>query len=129
MMEALNGLSQLADTRQVFSSLRAPSIRFRASFYTNDLVVFIAPTRHDIAAIKGNMETFARASGLRTNIQKCQFTLIGCTGEQIALVQHLLLCQLVQFLCKYLCIPLSVYQPKKADLEPLVDSVADRLPT
>jgi hypothetical protein len=125
-MEALNGLSQLADTRQVFSSLRAPSICFRASFYTDDLVVFIAPTRHDIAAIKG---TFARASGLRTNIQKCQFTLIGCTEEQIALVQHLLLCQLVQFLCKYLCIPLSVYQPKKADLEPLVDSVADRLPT
>jgi hypothetical protein len=75
------------------------------------------------------MDTFVGASGLHTNIHKYQFTLIQCTEEQIDFVQQLLPCQMVQFPCKYLGIPLSVYQLKKVDLQPLVDSVADPLPT
>jgi ketosteroid isomerase-like protein len=43
-------------------------------FYADDLVVFVAPTQQDIAAIKGIMDPFARASGLHTNIHKYPFT-------------------------------------------------------
>jgi hypothetical protein len=38
-------------------------------------------------------------------------------------------CQLVHFLCKYLGIPLSIYNIKQDDLMLLVESVADRIPT
>jgi hypothetical protein len=38
-------------------------------------------------------------------------------------------CQLVHFPCTYLGIPLSVHALKKTDLQPLVDTVAERLPT
>jgi hypothetical protein len=34
----------------------------------------------------------------------------------------------VQFSCKYLGVPLSVHTLTKSDMQPLVDSVADRLP-
>jgi hypothetical protein len=43
-------------------------------------------------------------------------------------VHDLFPCQLAQFPCKYLGVPLSIYQLKKGDLQPMLDSVAARLP-
>jgi hypothetical protein len=59
---------------------------------------------------------------LDTNISKCQFTPIRCT-------QELFPCQLIHFPCKYLGVPLSVHRLNIADFQPLVDSVADLLPS
>jgi hypothetical protein len=75
------------------------------------------------------LDVFAGASGLHTNISKCQFVPIQCSSLQIELVHHFFPCQQTGFPCKYLGVPLSIYQLKKSDLQPLVDSVADRLPT
>jgi hypothetical protein len=38
-------------------------------------------------------------------------------------------CQLVNFLCKYLGVPLSIYKLTKNDLIPLVDAVTNKLTT
>jgi hypothetical protein len=51
-----------------------------------------------------------------------------CSPGQIEMVQQEFLCQLVSFPCKYLGVPLSVHKLLKSDLQPLADSVADRLP-
>jgi hypothetical protein len=75
------------------------------------------------------MEIFANVLGPHTNVGKCQFTLIQCTMEQIQLVQKLFPCPLVHFPFMYLGVPLSVHKLKKNDLQPLVDDVADRVPT
>jgi hypothetical protein len=75
------------------------------------------------------LDIFAAASGLHTNISKCQFTPIRCTQEQIGHVQELFPCQLTHFPYKYLGVPLSVHPLNIADFQPLVDSVADRLPS
>jgi hypothetical protein len=45
------------------------------------------------------------------------------------MLQQLFPCQLAHFPCKYLGVLLSVHALSKADMQPLVDSVADRLPT
>jgi hypothetical protein len=68
-------------------------------------------------------------SGVHTNLSKCQFTPIRCSEEQITVVTQWFPCQLVHFPCKYLSIPLSIHKLKWEDLMPLMDSVADRLPT
>jgi hypothetical protein len=53
------------------------------------------------------MDAFAGASGLQTNIGKCQFTLICFIEDQIGRVQELLPCKLVHFPCRYLGVPLT----------------------
>jgi hypothetical protein len=52
-----------------------------------------------------------------------------CTEDTIQMVQQFLPCRLVNFPFRYLGLPLSVYKLKHSDLQPLVDAVADRLPT
>jgi hypothetical protein len=128
-MEALNALFQLAEERLLLTSLRSPKIQHRASLYADDLVIFLSSVVQDLRAVGMIMETFAGASGLHTNIHKCQFTLIQCSEDQVAMVQQCFPCQLVHFPCKYLGVPLSIYKLKKSYLQPLVDSMVDRLPT
>jgi hypothetical protein len=128
-VEALNTLFHLAEEHGLFRSLRVAPIQHILFLYVDDLVIFITPDELNLATVKAVLEVFAGASGLRTNINKCQFTLIRCTPEQVQPVQQIFPCQLVNFRCKYLGNPLSVYKLKNSDLHPLVDKVADRLPT
>jgi hypothetical protein len=37
-------------------------------------------------------------------------------------------CNMIHFPYKYLGVPLSIYELKKPDLQPLIDDVADHLP-
>ncbi|GJN13395.1 hypothetical protein PR202_gb00089 [Eleusine coracana subsp. coracana] len=68
------------------------------------------------------LNLFAAASGLYTNLTKCTFSPIRCSQEDLAIVNN-------TFPCKYLGIPLSIHKLTKAQLQPLVDKVANRLPT
>jgi hypothetical protein len=97
--------------------------------YADDLVIFVAPAGQDLLLLRAMLDTFVAASGLHTNISKCQLTPIRCTQEQISHVQELFPCQLTHFPCKYLGVPLSVHPLNNADFQPLVDSMADRLPS
>jgi hypothetical protein len=119
-MEALNSLVALANRRGLFTPLRSPNIRHRLSLYADDLVIFVAPADQHLLLLRAMLDT---------NISKCQFTPIRCTQEQIGHVQELFPCQLIHFPCKYLGVPLSVHRLNIADFQPLVDSVADRLPS
>jgi hypothetical protein len=74
------------------------------------------------------MELFGLASGLFVNLDKCVATPIGCSAEELALVQDTLSCGIQAFPCRYLGIPLSIFKLKKADEQWLIDSVAARIP-
>jgi len=41
-----------------------------ASFYADDMVIFIKPTGQDLLALASIMETFEQVSGLKTNMNK-----------------------------------------------------------
>jgi hypothetical protein len=124
-MEALNALFRLADAWGILSSHHAPVIRYRLSLYADDLVIFVIPTEQDQCCVRAVLQAFAEASGLCSNISKSQFTPIQCTEVIIQLVP----CQRVNFPFRYLGVPLSVYQLKRCDLQPLVDAVKGRLPS
>jgi hypothetical protein len=73
-MEVLNALFRCADEWALFMSLWAPAIRFRVSRYADDFVMFHALCKQDTHLARTIMVFFADASGLCTNVAKCQFT-------------------------------------------------------
>jgi hypothetical protein len=114
VMDVLNAMFRSADEWGMLSLLRVPSVHYRVSVYVDDLVIFITSMEADITLLWVILQAFAGASGLHTNVSKCQATLIRWNEEQIALSQQHMP-QLVQFPCKYLVVPLLVYALKKAD--------------
>jgi hypothetical protein len=72
---------------------------------------------------------FQGASGLGCNFEKCQMAPIRCDDEQINLAASLFFGQVVRFLVKYLGVPFSVAKLPKSAFQPLIDRLADRLPT
>jgi hypothetical protein len=55
-------------------------------------------------------------------------TPIQCGGEDLAIISELLPCELKEFPCNYLGLSLTLCQPRKSDLLPLIDKVANKLP-
>jgi hypothetical protein len=54
------------------------------------MILFCYPSREDISAVKGIIELFGQASGLRVNYTKSTATLIRCEEEEVTqAVQHL----------------------------------------
>jgi hypothetical protein len=72
---------------------------------------------------------FGVASGLVTNFGKCSITPIACEEQDVAVIQEHFPCNVVQFPCKYLGLPLSVKRLSKAFLYPLIEKVANHLPS
>ena len=73
-MEVLNALILQAEQEQLFLPLGNSAIFFRASFYADDMVIFVKPTRQDLILLLSIMEAFEQISGLRTNKEKSKAT-------------------------------------------------------
>jgi len=114
VMEVLNSLIVEADRRRIFSRLPGDAIQQRASLYADDLVVFLAPTAHDLQCLRAILDCFAGASGLVTNVDKCLATPIRCSDEEVAQLQAVFPCRLAPFPCRYLGVPLSISRLPRA---------------
>jgi hypothetical protein len=99
------------------------------SLYVEDVIIFCHPSANDTMAIKEILSLFGHASGLRVNYAKSSATLIRCDQETAAPATQLLGCPIVQFPFSYLGIPLTIRWPTAAQLQPIVDSMANKLPT
>lgn len=129
VMEAITALIKRADELQLFTPLGPGLIKQRASLYADDMAIFLKPEERDLELMRSLLDLFAASTGLRTNVDKCQFSPIRCAEEDLDTVTRVFPCQLKQFLCRYLRIPLSIYKLPKSERQPLVDSIANRLPT
>lgn len=128
VMEVLNALFRLADGRGLLKVLH-PLLRERAFMYADDVVIFTSPDQQDLALIRAILDIFAGASGLKTNLNKCLISPIQCDLDAtVALLSHFP-GKVDPFSIKYLGIPLGLKKLNKADLQPLVDKVANRLST
>lgn len=101
----------------------------RASFYADDAVNFLRPNQEDLRVIKLILDIFGHASGLHTNFAKSSAFPIHCSQEEIHLTSELLACTTKEFPCTYLGLPLTITKPTKEVLLPLIDKVADYLPS
>lgn len=99
VMDAFNLIVQRASEERVLQSLSSRDLHHRISLYVDDAVVFLRLDVVDIGAIKGILHLFGETSSLKTNIQKSIVYLIHCGGEDLAIVQASLPCQLSEFPC------------------------------
>jgi len=75
------------------------------------------------------LHLFGEASGLKTNVQKSTVVPIHCLEEHRTLLQTHLPCQISEFPCKYLGVPHSPHKLTKAPAQPIIERIADRLPS
>ena len=83
-------------------------------------MIFCHATQDDMAAIKGILALFGRASGLRVNYAKSSATILHgepATAEMITQLG----CSVVELPITCLGIPLTLRRPSAAQLQPLVD--------
>jgi hypothetical protein len=69
-MEVLKDIAE-ADAQHMLTPLPGNAIKYRASIYAGDLVIFLRPHPEDFIYIRQLLELFAGASGLNTNVDKC----------------------------------------------------------
>ena len=127
-MEGLNKLLKLADVKGLFQTLH-PKIKDKTFMYVDDVVIFLVPTQQDLVLTKVILEIFAQSSGLKTNLSKCLISPIQCDMEATVTLLSMFLGKIDPFPIRYLGIPLGLRKLGKNDLQPLVDKVANRLPT
>ena len=73
------------------------------------------------------LDLFGEASGLRANVQKSNVLPIHCAEENLALIQNLLPCEMLDFPYKYLGLPLTIKKLTKEQVQPIIDRIADQL--
>ena len=129
VMDVLGYIIKKASEEELLQPLARRALQNRVSLYADDVVIFLKPSAADIEITLDILQLFGRASGLQTNIQKSSVLPIQCLDEDREILQVYLPCQLVDFPCKYLGVPLSLQKLTKAQIQPIIDKIADQLPS
>ena len=128
VMDVLSHLITKASDEQLLQPLARRALQHRISLYADDVVIFLRPSASDIEITLDILQLFGEASGLKTNVQKSSVMPIQCTEEDKLVLQEHLPCQISEFPCKYLGVPLSPLKLTKAQIQPIIEKIGDRLP-
>jgi hypothetical protein len=129
VMNFLNKVLSKASELGILRRLARREIATSVSLYADDVVIFCHPDEAELRAVRDILGLFGEASGLRTNFAKCSVSPIACTDEEAAGAAELMECQLAPFPVKYLGIPLSTRRLSAVAFDPLLERLADKLPT
>ena len=128
VMDVLGFMINKAVEESLLQPLARRALPHRISIYADDVLIFLRPSAGDIDIILELLHLFGSASGLKTNVQKSSVLPIQCKEEDRQIMQAHLPCQLLEFPCRYLGVPLSLHKLTKAQIQPIIDKVADQLP-
>jgi hypothetical protein len=127
VMDVLPALLTAADTVGALKPIGSQLPRFRASLYADDVIMFINPCHDEVTATRRILDAFGEASGLRTNFAKSTISPIRCQDTPL---QPLVLesnCQIAELPCTYLGLPLSVTRLTRAQLQPAIDKILNKM--
>jgi hypothetical protein len=125
VMDVLNSLFTRAAEAGLLQPLSTRPIQHRISLYADDVALSLRPTVADINLSLQLLQLFEDASGLKTNVQKSNVLPIQCAEEDMACIQDLLPCEVIDFPCKYLGLPLTIRKLIKEQVQPIIDRVVD----
>jgi hypothetical protein len=128
-MECFSALITTAEERGLFLPLGAPTIKHQISLYVDDVVVFVLPVEHKLLLIKAVLDLFFKDMGLAANCTKSQVFPIRCETPHMDLISELLGYTVGSLPCTYLGIPFSPGRLPRAAMQPLVDKVANQIPS
>jgi hypothetical protein len=119
-MDTLGFLINKAAQDGLLQPLAPRALQHRVSLYADDAVIFLRPAAMDINVILDCLQLFGDASGLRTNVQKSSVYPIRCGDQDLAMLQNMLPCELAEFPCRYLGLPLAIKKLSKSKFNPLL---------
>ena len=128
-MDVLCHLVKKAEVEHLLQPLARRALQHRISLYADDVVLFLRPSAHDIEITLDILQLFGAASGLTTNLQKSSVLPIRCNEDDKAVLLDSLPCQISDFPCKYLGVPLSPLKLTKTQIQPIIEKIADKLPS
>jgi len=121
VMDVLCHLVKKVADEQLLQPLATRALQHRISLYADDVVLFLRPSANDIEITLDILQLFGNASGLTTNLQKSSVLPIQCNEDDKSVLQESLPCQVSEFPCKYLGVPLSPYKLTKAQAQPIIE--------
>jgi hypothetical protein len=128
VFNTLNALFKIAEDAGLFAPLKSWGIKFRLSFFADDVVLLIKPSVTEAWEVVELLKLFGDASGLHCNLTKSSVSPIHCEGVDLQPIMDILGCLVEGFPIQYLGLPLSVVRLSKAELQPLVDKMARSVP-
>ncbi|WVZ54094.1 LOW QUALITY PROTEIN: hypothetical protein U9M48_004954 [Paspalum notatum var. saurae] len=129
VMEALNSLMNFATANNLLQPLGGQQGKFRLSFYADDVVMFLCPSTSDLQLSIGFIWAHLWSQNQYVEEFGTSVIPIQCTEDDLRTISECLPCEIKGFPCSYLGIPLSIGKPAKATWLPLIDKVADNLPS
>jgi hypothetical protein len=127
-MEPLQRLFQIVSPAGVLSPIGNRIASLRVSLYADEATLFLKSVKEDVIVVAHILEIFGLASGLLTNRAKCAVYPIQCSEVDVEDVMEGFQCPVQEFPCKYLGLPLHFKQPRRVEVQPLIDKTANRLP-
>jgi hypothetical protein len=118
-----------AADEHLLQPLATRALQHRISLYADDVVLFLRPSASYIIITLDILQLLGAASGLTTNLQKSSVLPIRCNDDDKAVLLNYLPCQISDFPCKYLGVPLSPLKLTKTQIQPIIEKIADRLPS
>jgi hypothetical protein len=103
-------------------------IKSRISIYADDLVILLSPDAQDFINARRILDTFAGASGLATNVDKCIIMPIHCSQSQVEAIHEVFPCKIQEFPVKYLGAPLAPTRISRNEEQHIVDNVVAHIP-
>jgi hypothetical protein len=92
-------------------------------------VIFFHTDGDELCAVSDILEFFGHASGLGTNFTKCSVSPVSCSEEKAARAVVVMECELAPCPFKFLGIPLAIIRLPCSAYQPVIDRIADKLPT
>lgn len=127
-MEPLQHLLLIASREGLLTPIANRLASLRISLYADDAAIFVNPVKEEIQVVADILQLFGVVSGLVTNRNKCDVFPIRCDGISMEEVMEGFQCQVSEFRCTYLGLPLHFRQLHRVEIQPIIDKVANRLP-
>lgn len=95
--------------------------------YADDTLIILEASGRQLLCLKGLLETFGQATGLRVNYAKSCLVPINTSREKAEHLAGVLGCQVGSFPFTYLGLPLGIVKPNLQHFMPLIDRIDRRL--
>jgi hypothetical protein len=128
LRHCLGRLLDKAQEDMILSQTGPQILRFRASFYTNDVIIFLRPHWQDLRVTVAILDLFGAATGLFTNMAKRDNIFpIACQDVDLTFTATVSDCAAADFFCKYLGLPLSGKKLKRTKFQQLIVKLMKKL--
>lgn len=126
-MEPLHRLLDLATRDGLLTPINNRAAKLRMSLYADDAAIFLNPVQQHVHTVAQLLQIFGQASGLVTNCSKSAVYPIRCEGIHVAEIMQGFNCQIKDFPCTYLGLPLHFRALHRVEVQPLIDKMLNRL--